>query len=201
MSTHYELHLHNDSLQSGDFCIFQTMPDINMSNVTSLAWLSKTASPTTRLVFQWALEYDFVWTCATGNKPGARVTACQSWPANTETNNKVLLDKINGAYSFSKQPVSESSGSLIIEQGKNVLPQEVSVGIGMDGKGTFVLPSQPNMQVMMTPKPAYWLCFGSFEQGQVIDISRVSQRALKLDFIGQTQMSVSFGIDNCWAVN
>jgi len=200
MNTHYTLQVNNDSLQSGDFCIFQTMPEINIANIVSLAWLSKAASPTTKLLFQWQTDLDFVWTNATTAQSGATVSACQSWPATTIKNNKVELDKVNGAYGFTNQTTSDSPGNLIIEQRPNVLANEISVGIGMGGKATFAVPSQPNMQIMMSPKPNYWLCFGSFKQGESVDVASISKYACKLDFKTTTNMAVSFGVNNCWII-
>jgi len=198
MSTKYTLTVQNDSTQSGDFCIFQQAPDTNVANITTLAWLSKAANPTTNLVFQWDLQYNFIWSNSTNLKPGDTVVTSQSWDCDVNTSNRIVFDFVNNAYNFSNQTQGDYAGNLYIDEGQSVRPNQASVGIGMSGSGTFLVPSQPNMQVMFTPKPTYWLVFGTFKQGDVVDIGQVTKNAKKIVFNGVTDLAVTFKSTNTW---
>ncbi len=45
----------------------------------------------------------------------------------------------------------------------------------MAGSGTFAVQAQPNMTAVFTPHPNYWVIFGNFENGDVMDIQDVTQ--------------------------
>ncbi len=198
MTDKYTLSVMNDSTQAGSFCIYQELPDTNIGNITTLAWLAKAAHPTTRLDFEWGLDYDFVWAKTTQLRPGTVVKTSQAWDANLSTTNQVDFDYTNGAYTFANQSQGGYEGNLYINQTQRVRTAEASVGIGMSGKGSFLVESQPNMKIVLTPKPTYWLVFGQFKEGEVLDISKVTKTACKLEFKGTNNMNVVLKSDNTW---
>jgi hypothetical protein len=192
MSDQYSLTIQNNSTQSGDFCIFQEIPDVNVPNVVTLAWLSKPAHPTTKLTFDWKIDYSFFWSTQRDLKAGSHVKAEQSWEANLDTNNLITLDRSGNAYTFSNQRQGEYEGNLYIHQTGRVQSDDASVGIAMSGKGAFAVQSQPNMKIIMTPKPTYYIVFGYFEEGDVIDIAEVTESAYKIQFKGTTSIGLEF---------
>lgn len=196
MSTAYSLNIKNESTQCGNFCIFQEVPDVNIPNIVTLAWLSKTAHPTTQVTFDWKLAYSFFWSTHTNLSAGAKVTAAQSWRANLDTINKVTFDRINNAYTFTNQTQGAYNGNLYIEQTGQVQANDASVGVAMSGKGAFALMSQPNMRIIMTPKPTYYVVFGNFTEGEIIDIGEVAESAYKVQFKGTTSKSLNFTASN-----
>ncbi|MCV6636293.1 hypothetical protein [Candidatus Albibeggiatoa sp. nov. NOAA] len=200
MSDKYTLTVKNDSTQTGSFCIYQEHPDTNVGNITTLAWLAKAAHPTTRLEFAWEIDYDFVWAKTTELRPGTIVRTSQAWPANLSTRNQVDFDFTNKAYTFTNQSQGGYEDNLYINQTQRVRTSEAAVGIGMSGKGTFLVESQPNMKIVMTPKPTYWLVFGHFQEGEVLDIETVTKTACKLEFKGTTNMDVVLKSDNTWEI-
>ncbi len=200
MTEKYQLNVQNNSTQTGSFCIFQELPDVNVPGIVTLAWLAKSAHPTTHLEFQWGLDYCFVWHKTKSLSPGTIVESGQSWDANLSTLNHINFNFENGAYTFSNPSQGDYEGNLYIDQTKRVRANDASVGIGMSGKGAFAVASQPNMKVIFTPKPAYWLIFGNFEEGEVIDITKVTDNALKLQFEGTTEMNVELTGANTWSV-
>jgi len=200
MSNQYTLNVQNNSTQSGSFCIFQEAPDINVPGITTMAWLAKMCHPTTDLKFNWSVNYSFVWSNTTNLKPGTKVKTSQDWDANLNTKNKITFDYIDKAYTFKDEKQGDYEGNLYIDQTQRVGPKVASVGIGMSGKGTFLVPSQPNMKIIMTPKPTYWLIFGDFEEGEILDITRVSEHALKLQYKGTETMSVDYDGGNKWTI-
>ncbi|MCB1583060.1 MAG: hypothetical protein R3E90_11230 [Marinicella sp.] len=200
MTDIYKLNVKNNSTQSGSFCIFQELPDVNVPGITTLAWLAKVAHPTSNLEFEWGIDYSFVWSKTTNLEPGTIVKSSQSWSANLSTLNHVDFNFADGAYTFSNPSQGDYEGNLYIDQTKRVVSNDASVGIGMSGKGAFYVPSQPNMKVIFTPKPTYWLIFGNFEEGEVIDITKVTDNALRLQYKGTKVMNVELTGSNTWNV-
>jgi hypothetical protein len=189
-------HSQNNSTQSGNFCIFQELPDVNVPNVVTLAWLSKAAHPTTKLNFDWTVDYSFFWSTQFDLRPGSHVQAEQSWDANLDTTNLITLDRSDDAYTFANQRQGAYENNLYIHQTHRVQSDTASVGIGMSGKGAFAVKSQPNMSIIMTPKPIYWVVFGYFEEGEIIDIAEVTESAYKVQFKGTTSMALEFTSQN-----
>ncbi|MCY1669179.1 hypothetical protein [Rhizobium sp. SL86] len=58
----------------------------------------------------------------------------------------------------------------------SVAPNNTAVGIGMAGSGTFVTEAQPNMTAPFIPYPTYWMIFGNFETGEVMDVQVVDDK-------------------------
>jgi hypothetical protein len=200
MSNQYNLSILNNSTQVGDFCIYQEIPDVNRADIVTLAWLSKPAHPTTTLEFDWMLDYSFVWSKTTNLKPGTKVITSQAWDANLNTLNRVAFDYERDAYTFKNPEQGAYEGNLYIDQSQRVQSNSATVGIGMSGKGTHMIPSQPNIQVIMTPKPTYWVVFGTFSEGEVLDIAQVSSQACKVEFKGTTNMAIEYTANNSWKV-
>jgi len=201
MSNEYTLTVNNDSTQAGDFAIYQEAPDVNVPNIITLAWLAKSANPTTTLEFSWSLDYSFIWTNSTDLKPGTKVITGQSWEADLVTSNRIVLDYVNNAYTFSDQSQGDYGGNLYIDQTQRVKANDIGVGIGMGGKGTFLCGSQPNMQLMFTPKPTYWIAFGSFVEGEVLDVGKITQNAQKIQYKGVSDATVTLNADNTWTLD
>ena len=200
MSDKYILHVKNNSTQIGSFCIFQELPDINVSGITTLAWLAKSAQPSTLLEFEWGQDYSFIWARSTQLKPGTVVRTGQTWSANLKTQNKVNFDYLNGAYTFSEQSQGDHLNNLFIEQSHRIKPQDAYIGIGMSGKSTFLVPAEPNINVILTPRPSYWLLFGDYKEGEVLNVTRVLDRALKLDYNGINFLNIELTDDNNWNI-
>lgn len=198
MSDLYTLNVQNNSTQTGSFCVFQEQPDINLPGITTLAWLAKPAHPSTLLEFEWGLDYSFVWSKSTNLKPGTIVKTSQAWDANLSTMNKVKFDLSDGAYTFADQEQGAHEDNLYIEQTNRITSNDACVGIGMSGKGTFLVSSQPNMNIIMTPKPTYWLVFGDFKEGEVLDTTKITETALRLEYKGTRAMNVEFTGNNTW---
>jgi hypothetical protein len=200
MSDKYILNVKNNSTQTGSFCIYQEVPDTNLPGITTLAWLAKPAHPSTLLEFEWNTQYCFVWSKTTGKKSGTMIKTSQTWDANLSTLNHVNFDYVGGDYTFSDQSQGDYEGNLYIDQTKRVVSNDASVGIGMSGKGSFMVSSQPNMKFIITPKPTYWLLFGDYEEGDVLDITQVTDSAVKLLYKGTKVVNVEFTGNNTWNV-
>lgn len=198
MGQTYSLTVMNNSTMDGNICVYQQAPNVNVPGVLTLAWLSKRAHPGTSVTFSWSLDYNFVWSEQGDLRPGTTFKASQTVIGADLTNyNQVGFD-YDGAYAFTEATKGPRTGSLYVMQGPNIPPQEAHVGIGMSGFGTFVVPAQPNIELYFTPHPKYWVVFGDYEQGEVIDITQVTQ-ARQVEFDGAFDLNLTLNKQNLWA--
>lgn len=200
-ATQYSLLFVNNSSNSGDACVYQTDPDIGIPDVMSLAWFSKYAFPTTKLMFQWTIDYDFVWAETGELVPGVIFMASQAWPTDLSNQNNVTLTYQNLAYNFKNQTQGSEPGTLYIEQDNTIPLKQAAVGIGMSGFGTFAVQAQPNLHLTFTPHPKYWITFGNFTQGEVLDIGEITNPGEVAFPPGVTSMTAILKPDNTWSVN
>src|SRR5262249_12128575 len=49
-----------------------------------------------------------------------------------------------------------------------------SVGVGMSGAGTYVVPTAKGMGIEFTPTPNYWIAFGKYTDGNVMKIRQLT---------------------------
>jgi hypothetical protein len=206
MATNYSLTVKDQALSPGVFCVYTTCPDPAVQlNLTSLAWFTKPANPNTTLTFDWSLDYSFVW-CETGElRPGVRFRASQDFPADPQKPElaKVFLDKANGAYEFlanappNKQP---PAGTLGIYTGGNIPSNDISAGIGLGGSPALVVPTSPNLGYTFIPKIKYWIAYGSFTRGEVLDLNSMTV-VQEIDFpLNVYDLEVILNADNTWTV-
>ena len=199
-ATNYSVVFVNNSTQTGSACIYQQDPNIGIPDVMSLAWFAKLTTPTTKVSFQWSIQYNFVWS-QTGNLvPGVVFMASQTWAADLTNNNQVTFTNNAGAYTFQNLTAGPSQGNLYITETGSIPSDQAAVGVGMSGFGTFVVQSQPNMNLIFSPHPEYWITFGNFIQGEVMDITEVSNPA-QIQFPPNIySMTATFNPDNTWTV-
>lgn len=203
-SVTYSLIFQNNSVNAGSAAVYQTDPNIGVPNIMSLAWFSKFTLPTTNVVFQWTIDYSFVWSQTGTLKPGVVFLASQNWQADLSSTNQVTLTYQNspqgGAYTFQNQGPGPQQGTLYIVEDNTVPLSQASVGIGMSGAGTFVTQAQPNLQLTFTPHPQYWITFGNYTQGQVLDTGSITNPG-KIQFPpGVYSMSALLNRDNTWTI-
>lgn len=176
MGQQYSINFTNNSTNGWNACVFQQDEQINIPDVMSLAWFTQMCNPGTSCTFTWTIDYSFVWS-ETGNLvPGVTFDAGQTVAATSLTSgNSITLDN-NGAFYFNPAtPVTGTpSGSLYINQTNNIPLNLGAVGIGMSGAGTFVVQAQPNIDLTFTPHPEYWMAFGQYEAGVVLNTQQMT---------------------------
>lgn len=171
----YSIAINNQSaIDDQNAIVFQKSPALP-SDVYTLAWLTKKCHSGTWINFDWTVEFNFVWGQNGTLKPGVNYQAGEVIDADLTDHNKVSLT-YDGGFKFG--PTSRSAaaaGSLIIHQGLDIPgngdPEQGSVGIGMSGAGTFVVPTNPNGDGGGTGfgiTPSYWVAFGSHTPGTVV---------------------------------
>jgi hypothetical protein len=209
--TQYTLTVINNSVNTFDMCMFQDDPDLGVVNPMSLAWLTKTAFPSTTVVFQWTIDYSFVWSETGQLKPGAYFKAGQNWPADPSvvgvSNAKQAGNQIGfakpkpTAYTFTSTATKGAKiGNLYIAEDSTLPLQEASVGIGMSGSGTFAVQAQPNLPLTFTPHPVYYVAAGQFIKGEVLDIGAITNPAAIEYGPGVFDLTAQLNPDNTWKV-
>jgi hypothetical protein len=166
----------------------------------SLAWFTKRCDTSSSCTFNWSIDYSFVWAETGALSPGVTFTASQNVPADLASNNLITLD-YDGAFHFGTQGSGTPQGSLYIEQTNNIPPNKAAVGIGMSKAGTFVVQAQSNIDVTFTPHPSYYVAFGTFEQGEVLDEQQMTLGA-KVEFAPNVYvMYATLDAGNRWTIS
>lgn len=199
--TAYTLHFLNESRNPWTFCVYLQQPDVNVPGAQALAWLTVKASPTTRVMLTWTLDYGFAWTqsgtLANGN---IQLAASQVWPADLNGKNRVTFTTKHDLPTFAAVDEGPNSGSLYIHQDRRVRANRSMVGIALSGLPAWVVPAQPNVDVIFTPRPEYWVTFGQFVQGESIDLSEVTSAAPVVFPPNCFTMVARLAEDNLWRV-
>jgi len=201
--TKYSLTCVNNSQLSGSFAVFQKAPPTTIpGNVFSLAWFTRPTAPGSQVTFTWGLDYSFVWSETGLLQPGINFAASQAVAADPDRQNLIQLTKDTyGATTFGASNGNGALGSLTIQQLSNVTPNKTSVGIGMSGSGTFAVQAAPNMTAVFTPHPNYWVVFGNYETGDVMDIQDVTE-AVEVTYGGALMSrTATLAIDNLITVS
>jgi rhizosphere induced protein len=201
----YNLVFKNNSTNAWDACVYQTDPDLANFEVQSLAWFTKAAASTTTVKFQWQIDYSFTWDETGILQPGVVFDASQLWPADLSTKNAITLTHENTPvseyYTFAGQTAGPNEGSLYVYTDSSIPSNVASVGIGMSNAGTFAVQAQPNLNLIFTPHPTYWITFGSFEQGEVLDITEITNSAEIVFPPGVTTMYATLNPNNTWTIS
>lgn len=203
MSTQYSLTVTNNSELTGNFCVYQKAPNQSMyENLFSLAWFSKKCHPHTTVKFKWDLDYCFMWSECGRLTPGVIFEASERLAADPSSaaHNIIGFTKEYGAYKFAPAPVAGALGELRIVTDGTMPTGEAAVGIGMSGQAAFAVPATPNFSFSFIPHPEYWIAFGNFEEGDVIDINRVTRTAAPITFRPNVySLSINLQEDNTWS--
>jgi rhizosphere induced protein len=202
--TEYTLIFKNESSNTADACVYQHDPDMEAYDIMTLAWFAKGAAPTTTLTFNWTIDYCFVWSEQGNLGHGVVFEASQIWDADPSGKNSVTLklseEGPEDVYTFTGLRTSGENGNLYIWGDKTLPVKQAVVGIGMSGAATHVQKAQPNWEWVYTPKPIYWITFGNFEPGEVLDVESISNK-LRVHFErGVYSMTVVLHKDNTWSV-
>ena len=199
--TVFQINFVNNSINPGTFMVFQQDPNLAMPGINSLAWITKFANPNTQGFFSWTINYNFSWMESESVTSGITSGTSQSVPAGEGllTMNGITLTYDKG-YSFIDPIDQTPTGSLYIKQDATIPLDRASVGIGMSGAPTFMVPAQPNMEVVFTPHPEYWIAFGEFNQGQTINLQEVTNSSLVTFPPGITKMNATLNADNTWTI-
>lgn len=207
MSQIYRLTVENKSSFSGQIIIYQEAPKTNLSSsdLFSLAWLSEgiegsSGGSVNTADFEWTLDYGFVWSRKGQLREGVKFTAAGS--ANVESldppnRNHISFKKGNQNYTFG-EITNGRKGRIEIHMEESVVQDEASVGVSMSGAGTFAIVARPRFDAWFEPHPNYIVALGSYQKGEVMDLTQLSGM-YKLQFKpGKTEVTLTYGSDGVW---
>lgn len=189
----------NNSMNRGSFMIFQKPQNFSQGNVFSLAWMARMCSPQTNTAFNWKQDYAFSWSQTGQLVPGVRFTASQMIPADPKNQNSIRLD-YNGSFSFQDPNPGGSSGTLTVQDSASIPMNKAAVGIAMSGSTIYASQAQPNTNQIFTAQPNYWIAFGNYQEGEVLDISRIWNTAALNFPPGVTRINVTLNQDNTFTI-
>lgn len=199
MATKYQLDVEHQGTSCGDFCIYQTYEDQD-EDIRSLVWFSKKAHPGTTLKFEWNIDYSFAWSEEGVLEPGVIFRASEVYkadPSNT-SENSIGFTRESEAYHFVSSNHKTTQGKLGIKCDGTIPAGKASIGIAMSGKPVFARQADPNLQYTFAVHPKYWIAFGDFEEGEVIDLNRMTER-YEINFpVNQYERAIRLTADNTW---
>jgi hypothetical protein len=206
----FQLLVQNNSFNTGAACVYQQDPKLGVPGVQTLAWLVQPMAAGTKYLFQWTNVPCFVWAATGSLRPGTVFFANQTLDADLSTTNMVTFTQQGGAYSFTNPRAGPESGSLFIRTDGSIAFNAAAVGIGSDGRGSFAVQAQPNVTYQLTPNPTYWVSFGTFQAGEVLDVKVLqSKTALAGMYLPSSQivfppnvnaMTATLNPDNSWSL-
>lgn len=193
----YSVTIQNNSVHSSYFMIFQNDPAQWDPDAMAVAWFSKYSNPNQTVKFSWDVEWGFSWADIGTIQPGIRYEESECYePKNGRT--KVTLD-YNGAYQFVDKVVGRDPARLYLEQSRNIpIRSSASVGVTMSGKPVYVTQARPNNSLTFSPHPSYFLAYGTYQEGTVIDVSTVNN-ILELRFPTDVfNLTTTLNADDSW---
>jgi hypothetical protein len=132
--------------------------------------------PTTSVSLEWTLEYGFFWMKPLGV---SRLKVYQFRVADATHSNQITLHS-DRAYRFQDQGPGRAPGKLYIRQDRTVPLRQAWVGVSMAGSGILATPAQPNLELVLKPPFSYWITFGDFRPGELLDMERI-KRAVRVE--------------------
>ncbi|MDR1622663.1 MAG: hypothetical protein LBS00_09840 [Synergistaceae bacterium] len=205
MATQYTLQITNNSTHYGSLCVYATPvdPDKIQFDLRSLAWFSKAANPNTSVTFSWPLQYSFVWSETGKLVPAVTFIASESQDADPSdaNSNRAYFDIQGGAYKFG-QPSSAkpaAPGTLAITTSGSIPDSKAAIGVGIGGKPALVVNAAPNYMYTFIPKIKYWVAFGNFIEGEVLDLNAMTSIHEISYPVNEYVKSVILNADNTWS--
>lgn len=199
METKYSLDVKHNGTTYGDFCIYQT-DEGGKDDIRSLVWFKKSAHPGTQLRFEWGIDYGISWSETGSLIPGVifRASEDRSVDPSDENNNTVEFAKDLDAFHFKESSNPTDSGKVGIVCADNIPAAIASIGLSMSGRAALARPAHPSLKYTFIPHPRYWIAFGSFEEGEVLDLNRMTQK-YEIDFpVNQYERSIELTSNNTW---
>jgi len=199
MGKKYSITVNNHASNSAYFMVFQSDPTNWAPNALSLAWFSKYSNPgpTTRVTFEWNLETGFSWAETGELQAGIVYTATETYDP-TNGLNRIMLD-YNGAYQFvepSKGP--DPARFYLGETGNIPINSKAAVGMTMSGSTVFAVQAMPNQSLTFSPHPKYYIAYGNYQEGDVIDVGTINN-PLELPYpTGVYALTTTLNIDGSW---
>ncbi len=199
MGKTYSVTINNRASHSDYFMVFQNDLTNWAPNAMALAWFSKYSnpSPTTELTFEWTVDVGFSWAETGELQPGIRFNASEKYiPENGL--NKITLD-YNGGYLFTGEEQGPDKDRLYLSESGNIpLKSLASVGVTMAGSTVFATQARPNQSLTFSPHPRYFIAYGNYQKGEVIDVSAVNNPLELVYPTGVYSLTTTLNVNGTW---
>jgi hypothetical protein len=189
--------INNQSAHSAHLMVFQQNPGSLSADAMALAWFSKFSDPGSNVEFGWDLTWGFSW-ADTGALQAGITYNVNGTTDSQPTSNQITLD-FNGAYQLTKPDRGPDPDLLYIVQDTTIpVASTASVGVTMNGSTVYAVQATPNTNLTFTPHPSYFLAYGDYTPGLVLDLSSINN-PLKLVYgPGVSGLQVTLNADNTW---
>ncbi|MDP9928650.1 hypothetical protein J2X90_001603 [Variovorax paradoxus] len=199
MGNIYSVTVNNRANHSAYFMVFQDDPTSWAPNAMSLAWFSKYSnpSPTARIKFEWTLDTGFSWAETGELQAGIQFTASELFDA-SNGQNKITLD-YNKAYQFIEPSKGPDPARFYLRESPNIpINSQASVGVTMAGKTVYAVQARPNQNLTFSTTPKYYIAYGSYEEGDVIDVGSINNPQELSYPTGVYSLTTTLNVDNTW---
>jgi len=201
MAKQYSLTVNNQASHSAYFMVFQNDPTAWDPNALSIAWFAKFShpSPTSKIKFSWGVDWGFSWGDTGMLQAGVQFDASETFKPQGSSDNSIVLDHSDNAYYFSKTSAGQDPDRFYIQESKNIpVNSGASVGMTMSGNTVYAVQARPNQNLTFSPHPTYYLAYGNYEEGTVIDVSTVNNPLPLVYATGVYSLSTTINADNTW---
>jgi hypothetical protein len=199
MGKTYSITVNNRASHSAYFMVFQSDPTSWAPNALSLAWFAKFSNPskTARIKFEWTVDTGFSWAETGELKPGIHFSATEIYDPYNDLN-KITLD-YNGAYQFIDPASGPDKDRFYLNETKNIpLKSQAAVGVTMAGSTVYAVQARPNQNLTFSPHPKYFIAYGDYQEGDVLDVSTVNN-PLELPYpTGVYALTTTLNVDGSW---
>jgi hypothetical protein len=204
----YSLTVANQSeLPSPTFALFAVLPNAAKAEVLHLAWLTRQVNANNQCTFGWDMDWAFTWSAQGTRRSSAGSYTWQgggSLEANPETPDKCqAVFSYNGDFQL-EHGVRAPVGDTLWLHDDGTVPrpsvQLSSVGISLNGSPVCAVEAGPSLDQTFTVHPTYYIDAGTYQQGQMIDVSTVTTfQEIRFEN-GATAQTVKLSSDNGWSV-
>lgn len=198
MGKKYSITVHNQASHSAYLTVFQNDPTQWSAHAMPLAWFAKFSRPDSRVRFEWGDDIGLSWAETGELRPGMQFCASETYePAGG--NNRITL-VYNGSYHFVNpgQALDDPAGLHLAESGSIPLRSQAAVGVTMSGSTVYATQARPNQDLSFSPHPQYFIAYGNYEEGEVIDVSTI-HNPLQLSYpVGIYALTTTLNADGTW---
>ncbi|MDP9604741.1 UNVERIFIED_ORG: hypothetical protein J2W38_004542 [Variovorax paradoxus] len=195
----YSVAVNNHASHPGCFMVFQNDPTQLAPNALSLAWFVRFSNPgpNSRVKFQWSVDTGFSWAETGELQPGAQFTPTETYVP-SGPNNKITLD-CNRTYRFMNATQGPEQSRFYLAQSAGIPARSAAaVGVTMGGSTVYAVQARPNQNLVIAPHPKYFLAYGDYQEGDVIDASSINN-PLELRYPpGVYALTTTLNADDTW---
>jgi len=197
MAKKYSITVNNRASNSAYLMVFQNDPTQWAPNAMAVAWFAKFSNPNSRVKFEWGVDTGFSWAETGELQPGIQFSASEVFDA-SNGQNKITLD-YNGAYLFTNPDKGQDPSRFYLAESPNIpVGSKAAVGVTMSGSTVYAVQARPNQNLTFSPHPSYYLAYGNYEEGDVIDVSTINNPLLLPYPTGVYALTTTLNADGTW---